>query len=271
MIASSRKTLPLLAVLTCVLITTVGAALGMQIRASWRLGVPLKFRADHVWMLLRSDNHIELARPFELDKFEVPYHGELHVECRNRAFTDDPIWFCGDSQLQYFYEHEAVSSNSTIFFRPCCTAQTVLRRSASSDATKAKVVIIHIGFGDLAIDSSGAGLLKGYKEILDKLNDKKILVLLPEAVNEHKEAFLSANRIQAVNECLRGIRARIAALCSAYPNVRVLDITPRIVDSTGNVYPHLLQDSVHLNGEGHDIIWAAIKEKLHGWVNERPR
>jgi lysophospholipase L1-like esterase len=268
MIASVRRMLPHLGVLTCALITVVVSALGMQMRASWRLGVPLKFRADHVWMLLRSGNPIEPARPLEPDGSSLASRIPEFIEYRNHSFTDDPIWFCGDSQLEYFCAYEAVTDSQTTFFQPVCTAQLVLRRLARGDAATAKVAIIHIGIGDLTIDLSGEGLLKGYREILEKLANKKVLLILPEALSENRQS-LRAER-KAFNARLRDVRPRIAALCSAYPNVRVVDITPRIVDSTGSVCPHLLrEDDAHLNGKGHDILWAAIKEKLGGWVQER--
>ncbi len=270
-----KRTLPSIATLSCVVLTAIGLAGAMQFRASRRLGIPWKFHWDHLRMLMLdqhgADQPGDRAAPntpgdYESGVARLPFGRQTFVEYRNLSFTDQPILFFGDSQLQQFCDCELVTQNPKHYFRLALSAKIAMRYLERL-RRDADIVILHIGFVDMISDPSGDRLVKGYREILEMLKEKKILVLLPEALNEH--AFPAEFRQGLDNRRLQSVRKRLAALCATWANVRTVDISPYVVDSAGNVDARFCADYMHFNGEGFDILWKLIRTALHGWVQER--
>ena len=270
-----NRIVPCVAMLLCVVLTSVVSAAVMQLSALRKLGVALRFHPDHPWMLLLQSNGRK--PPGSQDNRSQSDGGELGsdllryfnrgaaIECRNPSFTDEPIFFCGDSQLQHFCQCEGVTRNPTSFFWPIFPTELALR--SLGGAEEVNVVILHCGYADMMSDPSGDKLIDGYREILERLKEKLTLVLLPEAINEH--AIPSYLRKGVDNGRLQSVRKRLSELCAIRANVRTVDISPYVVDSTGNVDPCFLDDYIHFNGRAYDLWWEMIRKALHGWVRER--
>jgi hypothetical protein len=176
-------------------------------------------------------------------------------ELRHQPITTEPIYFLGDSQLEGFCDCEQLSTSQSGFFRGGCRADMALEHL--SEAATASIVVLHIGSGDLLADPSGRQLLAGYSQILDRLvENRMVVVLLPEAMNEGEaqNSFL----FSLTNETLARSRGQLTALCRKYPNVRTIDFTPHIVDENGNVDAKLLADPVHYTATGYDKLWQLL-------------
>ena len=243
-----QRVLPHMMVLSCLVLTTVLSALGMQSRASRRLGVPIRFGAKQVWSLLSGQTEPQTKAAF-----------------RNGPITDEPTWFCGDSKLHEFFDCEGISSNAWIYWIGAC--HTADAMDHLRDASAARLVIFHLGAGDSLLDPSGEMTRRNYRAILDRLADKKVLVLLPEPINNAKAADTILGGLD--NRRLADMRRTITSVCAEYSNVRTLDFTPRMIDASGETRSELVADDIHLTGPAYDIWWEMMRDKLRGWVEER--
>ncbi len=254
MLNAQTKILPSFGVVACILSTVLLSTVGFQTYASWKLGLPIRVGAGQLLALLEPGEPAAKAdASFTPDK-----------QYRNQPFTDEPIFFCGDSQILEFCECEAVTENPVYFFRRACVTRIALDHLAEGGA--ANVVVVHLGTMDV-LSGPCDTLIRDYRKLLERLKNKEVLVLLPEPVNEEKlqgDFFKGLN-----NSSLQWARCQIRALCADFPNVRMVDITPRVADPTGNGRPEFFTDGLHFNGLADDIWWKMIRHGLRGWVKER--
>jgi hypothetical protein len=246
LLSSDRRALPCLSVLFTVLLTFVLSTVGFQMYASWKLGMRVRF-------------NIRLIASVFLPAAAVPQPESAPV-VQHAPFTDRPILLYGDSHLQFFSAWQPITTHPVLVWKPAC--QVPAPAEIVDKARGTDVVILHLGHGDIMRDKSDKQILDAYKAILNCLRDKLVVVLLPVPVNEQifMQSFLSHEA--HMTRRLNGLRSTIEQLCTAYPNVSTIDITARVVDSTGEVRPNLLVDYYHFTADVYGMWWEEIREKL---------
>ncbi len=282
MVSSDKRILLHFIICCCILASGTVFVLGADWYGTHKLGFPVRFKLAHIVAMVTdrpiswqpvADNvpHISsfeqeklrtrIARAIEQEKLRLARAARMVALPKRRPSITRSLFVIGDSQARRLHKFAPMSIIESGFFRDGCRVGVALQHV--SEASTADVVVIHLGTTDLAAGTPPDQLLKQFGRLLDCLQDKLVIVLLPQPVNDDQIACgLLPGPITNVD--LRRLCKQMCVLCSSRRNVLVVDITPRIVDSSGNVPPELLIDAIHFRhpvyGVWRDMVLRAIEQ-----------
>ena len=168
------------------------------------------------------------------------------------------VFFLGDSLTQGFHLPNVVPNGVNYGIGSDTTAGLLARIPRYNNLARASAIVVAIGVNDL----------KRQDDAVTARNLRNILAALPGSAPVIVNAILPVDararekfngytpRIHALNEGLR-------RLCETSPRLAYLDITPMLVDETGNLDARYhIGDGLHLSNPGYAIWARALRDEL---------